>query len=246
MATKSRYQNPVVNDLVKLGLFTYNSHNLRDISSVEKVDIYFSDETEKSPTNPRGWRIVETIDGTNVETLNTGEYNLDVTLESPKYTIGSYRDVWTLNVIDDEPTVTTEQFFDIYPDLWYTTPIPIVYDFNFHFQPNKLRKGSIQYLIIEIIPNVPRATDLQRYYENLAITSDLKITISQSCGPCVPQEADLRLVVEEASVDYREKRYGYYKLDTTDMDCGIYDVWFKLEFGGNVYISDKMQLQIYD
>lgn len=246
MAIKYRYQNPVVNDTVKLGLFTYNSHSPRDIESVSKIDIYFADDAEKTPENPRGWRIVESFDGTEVNVVNTGEYSMDLLLDSPKYTIGSYKDVWTLNVVDGEPEVTTEQFFDIYPDLWYTTPIPVVYDFNFHFQPNKLRKGSIQYLIIEIVPNVPRATDLQRYYENLAITSDLKVTISQSCGPCLPQESDLRIIVEDASIDYREKRYGYYKLDTTDMSCGIYDVWFKLEFGGNTYISDKMQLQIYD
>ena len=96
------------------------------------------------------------------------------------------------------------------------------------------------------MPNVPSAGNLRQYYENLAIVSDLKITIEQSCGDCMPQETDLRMIVEDDSVDYREKRFGYYKLDTTDMDCGLYDIWFKLEFGGNVYISDRFKLQIYN
>ena len=76
--------------------------------------------------------------------------------------------------------------------------------------------------------------------------SDLKISIEQACGNCLSDEQDLRLIVDKELVQSREKRYGYYKLDTTEMDCGIYNVWFQLEFGGNVYISDKMQLQIYE
>jgi hypothetical protein len=101
-------------------------------------------------------------------------------------------------------------------------------------------------LIIEIKPNVPTAGDLRKYYENLAIVADLRITIEQSCGDCMPAERDQRLIVEEALVDYREKRYGYYQLDTTDLSCGIYDVTFRLDFGGNIYISDRMHIQIYD
>ena len=67
-----------------------------------------------------------------------------------------------------------------------------------------------------------------------------------NCGDCVKTETDLQLVIDEENVDYREKRYGYYKIDTEDMICGIYDIWFKLEFGGNVYISDRYNFQIYD
>jgi hypothetical protein len=109
-----------------------------------------------------------------------------------------------------------------------------------------LRQGSIQYLIAEVTPNVPRASDLKAYYENLAIVADLKISIEQACGPCVPQEADLRLLVDEEPMDYREKRLGFYKLDTTDMDEGIYNIWFTLCFGSCVFKSEKMQLQIYN
>jgi hypothetical protein len=98
------------------------------------------------------------------------------------------------------------------------------------------------------LPNVPTAGDLRAYYENIAIVSDLSISIEQNCGECIPAEQDLRLIVDNESVDYREKRHGYYKLDTEalEMGCGIYDVWFTLEFGGNKYISDRMHIQIYD
>ena len=246
MATKERYQNPVTGDTINLRMFTYNSSNLTDVSEVEKIDIYFLDPNEISATNPDGRRLVETIDGSGVTLEDTGQHLITITASETKYVIGKYIDVWSITMESDEPSQTVENHFDIYPDLWYTTPIPVVFDFNFHFQPNKLRKGSKQYLIIEIIPNVPRGSDLERYYNNLAIVSDIKITIKQHCGDCVPQEEDLRYVIEEEDVGYRELRYGYYQLDTTDLDCGIYFVSFKLEFGGNVYISDDMPLQIYD
>ena len=244
--SKERYQNPTVGDEINLRLFTYNSSNLRDVESIEKVEIYFLDPDNITTTNTDGRRLVETIEGDAVTTESTGTYLVTITAETAQYTIGKYLDIWTLNVEEDENASTIENNFAIYPDLWYTTPIPIVYDFDFHFQPNKFRKGSIQYLIIEIIPNVPRSSDLERYYANLAIVSDLKITIEQKCGDCLPAEQDLRTVVEDESVSYRELRYGYYQLDTTDLDCGIYDITFKLTFGNNVYISERMQIQIYD
>lgn len=246
MATKERYQNPAVGDNVKLRLFTYNSNNLADLTSIEKVEIYYLDRELASADNPDGRRLVQTFLGTAVTAEDTGTYLLEIEATEKDYVIGRYIDVWTVSVSDDQPAQRIEQVFQIYPSLWYTTPIPVVYDFSFHFQPNKFRKGSKQFLIIEIVPNVPTAGDLRQYYENLAIVSDLKVSIEQSCGDCLPQEQDLRMVVDDELVDYREKRFGYYKLDTEDLDCGLYDIWFKLEFGGNVYISDRHKFQVYD
>ena len=168
-----------------------------------------------------------------------------VTAEEPSYTIGKYTDRWTVTFEDTEPDGTIDNWFEIYPDLWYTTPIPVVYDFNFMFRPNRLRKGSKQYLLVDISPNVPTGSDLCRYYENLAIVADVSISIEQFCGPCVPEESDLRLVVDDELITFREKTMAYYQLDTEDMECGLYNVWFKLNMGTNVYLSDKMQLQIY-
>jgi hypothetical protein len=241
-----RYQNPVVDSTVNLRLFTYNSNNFSNVASIDQVDLYFLDPSNQSSENPDGRRLVESFNGSAVTNEDTGKYVLSVPLTSPSYTIGRYVDIWTFTVVADEVPATSEQCFEVYPNLWYMTPIPVVYDFDFHFQPNKLRQGSKQYLKIEIKPNVPRASDLQKYYENLAILSDLKISIEQQCGDCVDAESDLRLVVDEESVDFREKRWGYYLLDTSEMDCGIYDIWFKLEMGETVHISDRMQLQIFN
>lgn len=246
MAIKERYQNPAIGDTVNLRLFSYNSNNLADFVSIEEVKIYFLDPEEVTANNPEGRRLVDTFNGSAVTAEDTGKYLLPVDLEEVKYTIGKYVDVWTVNVSADQPSSNIEQVFDVYPSLWYTSPIPPVYDFHFHFQPNKFRLGSKQYLIIEIMPNTPTAGELRAYYENLAIVSDLKISIEQRCGDCLPEEQDLRLIVDKELVDYREKRFAYYHFDTEDLDCGIYNVWFQLDFGGNVYISDKYQLQVYD
>jgi len=246
MATKERFQNPTVGDTVKLRLYVWNANNAADFNSIEKIDIYFLDPSNVSETNPDGRVLLDSFDNTAVTLEETGAYVLELPLELNKYSIGRFLDVWTVTINDQTPAHPIQQCFDVFPQLWYTSPMPVVYDFSFHFQPNKLRQGSIQPLLIEIKPNVPTASDLQRYYQNLAIVSDLKISIEQACGPCLPDESDLRLIVDKELVQSREKRYGYYKLDTTELDCGIYNVWFQLEFGGNVYISDKMQLQIYE
>lgn len=241
-----RYQNPAVGDDIKLRLLTYNSNNLTDLYEIEKVELFHLDPASVTDENPDGLRLVEEFDGNSVVHEDTGTYRLDFNLEELKYVIGHYYDIWTVKAVETQPSHKICQRFEVYPNLWYSTPIPVVYDFDFRFQPNKFRKGSKQYIIVEIIPNVPTAGDLRQYYENLAIVSDLKISIEQSCGECLPQEQDLRLIVEDAPVDYREKRHGYYRLDTEDLDCGLYDIWFKLELGGNIYISDRNKFQVYD
>jgi hypothetical protein len=246
MATKERYQNPAVGDTVNLRMFTYNSNNLSDLSSVEEVNIYFLDPDNVSADVPDGRRLVETFESDAVTNSDTGTYLLPVLLENLRYTIGDYFDIWTVKAVDGEPSSTIVNRFAVYPNLWYTTPIPVVYDFNFHMQPNKMRQGSVQFLIIEINPNTPTAGDLRQYYENLAIVSDIRVSIEQTCGECLPAEEDLRLIVDKELIDYREKRHGYYKFDTRELSCGIYDIWFQLDFGDNRYISDRFKFQIYD
>lgn len=242
--SKERYQNPVVGDQVLLRLFSFNSNNLTDITP-QQVEIYFLDPNLAGPNNPDGRIIVQTIDGSDVVQEDIGTYRVAVDLIDPKYVVGRYLDIWTFTGDTNLPDMTAENTFRVYPQLFYTTPLPVVYDFSFSFTPNQMRKGSKQYIRIQIKPNVPRATDLQRYYENLAISSNLKISIAQKCGPCVPAEEDLRLVVDQEYIDYREMNYGYYQIDTEDMDPGVYDVWFTLELGGNRYVSDKQNFQIY-
>jgi hypothetical protein len=238
--TCERYANPTCGDNINLKLFVYNSNNLRDVESIEKIEIYYIEPTDGSR------RLVETIQGDEVTQSDTGTYALTLALTSPTYTIGKYVDVWTVQFENtDCGTATIENPFVIYPDLWFTTPIPPVYDFNLTFSPNKIVKGSKRYLIIKITPNVPRGADIISYYENLAIVSDVRISMAIACGECVPAEEDLRLVIDRELVDHREKQFAYYFLDTTDLDEGIYDVWFELQYGENLYISEKNQLQLF-
>jgi hypothetical protein len=243
---KERHQNPTIGDTVRLRLFVYNSNNLADLVSVDSINLYVCDPTAATMENPEGKTLVAELDPANVVHESTGTYYIDVLLENPQFTLGKYTDEWTITVDSNIPAQVVQNEFRVYPQLWYTTPVPVVYDFSFDFQPNKIRKGSKQYLRIRVTPNVPRATDLARYYENLAIVGDVKVSIEQKCGPCVPAERDLRLIVDEESVCYKEKCYGYFLLDTEDMDCGVYGIWFTLCIGGNRYLSDVMNLQIFE
>jgi hypothetical protein len=246
MAVKERFQNPVIDDTVNLRMITYNSNNLADVEDIISIEIFFCDPDNVSKDNPDGRRLVQEFTSADVTIEDTGQHLLPVDITDPCYTLGRYVDVWTVSARSTLPEQKIEQFFRVYPDLWYATPTPVVYDFNFHFQPNKFRKGSIQWLIAEIIPNVPTSSDLCSYYENLAIVSDVRITIqARDCNGC-HQEEDLRTVVDNELMQFREKRSAFHKLDTEDLDCGIYDVWFQMDFGGNRYISDRMQLQIFD
>ena len=246
-SVKERYQNPTVGDEIKLRLLTYNSNNLSNLYEIEKVEVYFLDPSSVTPDNPDGLRLVDSFDGNSITQEDTGTYLLNLPTEDVKYTIGTYYDIWTVKADQNQPSHSIRNRFDIYPNLWYSTPIPVVYDFSFRFRPNKMRKGSKQFLCIEIMPNVPTAGDLQQYYENLAIVSNLKISMEATdCEGCASSEKDLLLVIDDSPVEYREKRFGYYKIDTDELDCGIYDIWFKLEFGENIFISDRYKFQIYD
>lgn len=243
---KERFQNPTCGDTVNLRLFTYNSNNRRNVQSITQVDIYVYDETAVSTTNPKGFRLVETIPGLNIVQEDTGQYLCQVDLANPLYTIGFYHDVWSVVFQDGAcETAAITNDFQVYSDLWFTTAVPPIYDFNFNFRPGRLRKGSKRYLLIQVIPNVPHGSDILPYYENLAIVSDLRVSIELACGECVPVEQDLRLLVDRDLVDYREKGYGYYFIDTKDYDEGIYNIWFELAFGESTYVSDKMSFQVF-
>lgn len=247
MATKERSQNPNVGDDIVLRLFAYNSNARKNVSSVEQVDIYALDPTEITTENPDGRRLIQTIDGTSVLLVEEGQYSVTFNLPDLTYTIGNYLDVWTLEFEESEPVATVEQKWKIISDLWYTSPDPVLYDFSFGFRPNMIRNGSRRWLTIDIIPNVPTQSDLIRYYTNIAIASTLKISIEMACVKCMPKEQDLRLVVDKADVEFRKGCQAFYLLDTEslDMDCGIYNVEFEMEFGEAKFISDKHQLQIF-
>lgn len=241
---RERYQNPVAGDSVRLRLFVFNQNNYTDVQVTDKIDVYFLDPAGRSPENPDGRRLVQTVPAADIVKDDTGKYYADVLLTDKKYVIGKYLDIWTMQFENEPQPGEITNSFAVYPDMWYTSPIPVVYDFQFRFSPNRMRQGEKKFIRIEILPQVPQASDLARYYENLAIVSDLILSVEQNCGPCLPAEQDLRLVIDREHVTFREKKYGYYQLDTRDLDCGVYNVWFELNFGDNVYISEKMQFQI--
>jgi len=235
-----------VGDDIRLRLFAYNSNNRTNFNSVRKVDLYFLDPHGKTPANPDGRVLMHTVPAEEITHTEVGLYEITVHLEDTKFSIGKWLDVWHVIVQENQEIQEIENGWEIYPELWYTTPIPIVYDFSFAFRPNKIRQGSKKYLIIDIEPNVPKASDLDRYYQNLAIAAPLKINIEMAeCSPCVPQERDLRIIAENQDVELRERMTGYYFLDTTDMNPGIYNVWFELNLGESKHISDVNQLQIF-
>ena len=249
MASKERNQNPVIGDTLSLRLFTYNSNHRQGVMEVEKVEIFRLDPSCSDEENPEGRILLAEFEGSEISEVNDslgGHYKVDAYLESETYTIGRYLDVWSVRFSENQSgTVTNE--FSVMSDVWYASDMPIVYDFSYGFRPNRIRKGERRWLTVEVIPNVPRASDLERYYTNLALASPIKISIEKACGECVPKERDLRLVVEKDEVDYRRDSEGYYFLDTVglDMDCGIYNVWFEMEFGESTYISENLQLQVY-
>jgi hypothetical protein len=246
MPTKERFQNPTIGDTVNLRLFTYNSNNRRSVKEITEINIYTIDETLRSVSNPEGLRLVETLPGSSVVTESTGQYLLPLFIDDNLYTIGNYHDVWDVVFENGEnATAHIRNNFQIYSDLWFTSPLPPIYDFNFNFRPNRFRKGSKRYILIQVTPNVPKGSDILPYYENLAIVSDLRVSIEQACGDCLPAEQDLRLLIDKQLVDYREKGYGYYFLDTNLFDEGIYNIWFEITLGESTFVSEKNAFQIF-
>lgn len=246
MAEKERYQNPVLGDTVNLRLISFNSNNLFDVYQIQKVEICQVICQDDKCCDVKELRPILEVPGSDVVREDIGSYLLKLDVTTPTFTVSKYVDNWYIEPNDSGSILQHKNQFEIFSDLWYFSSTPVIYTFNFEFQPHRIRKGSKQWLIIRLVPNVPRATDLERYYTNLATISNLYIYLEQSCGQCVPEEEDLRLLVDRQLVTRREKVYGYYFLDTTDLECGIYNLWFEMNFAGTTQISPKYQVQIFN
>jgi len=240
---KERFQNPNCGDTVRLRLFSFNSSDKRNVFLIEKIEILRIEEATEE--NPSGEILIETINGSNIENPTTGEYYLDVELNQSDYSLGRYVDRWHIQFEDNETCTKNKvnNFFEIVPSMWFTSAGPNIYDFSFKFKPNKITQGSKRYLVIEINPITPRIESIEKYYGSIAITSLLKINIEKNCGNCPVDEKET--IIEDEIVSFREQNLGYYLLDTEDLDEGIYNVWFRLEHGENIYVSEKNQLQIF-
>jgi hypothetical protein len=249
MSEKERNQNPVVGDLLNLRLFTYNSNHRQSLDSIDSVEIYQLDSTAVEEDNPEGLRLVRTFGPSEVEEVSDefgGHYRVQVLLEDMVFPVGNYVDMWNVSFNANQSGKVTNTF-KVVSNLWYASDMPIVYDFSYGFRPNRIRNGERRWLTVDIIPNVPSSSDLEKYYMNLSVASPVRIFIEKRCGECVPKERDLRVVVDGGEVQYRRGSEGYFFLDTESlgMDCGLYDVWFELEFGESKYRSDSLQLQVF-
>lgn len=245
MAVKERDNEAVCNDTIILRLYQYNQNAPAAVDAIESVDVYFLDPFNRSPDNPDGRRLIQSFDPTTISVDDVGQYSVTVPLTSPLYVIGEYRDVWSISYEADQCPGTKEMRFEIVPSKWYGNSEPYLWNFAFAFRPFKFRKNERKYIVVEVTPNVPHISDLERYYADIATYPSLFISMALRCADCIPAEEDLRKVIDKDTVEVRNKRLGYYFLDTTDLECGIYDVWFELDLGGNTYISPKNQIQIF-
>lgn len=240
--SKERHENLVNGDVAKLRLITINGNSYKNVQTITGVDIYYLDPTNQSEENPDGRRLIETI--TDVSNDSEGHYSIEVELDHPTYVIGNYLDVWNWSIEDGCEIADTHRF-SLGCSRWFSTDSPLIYDYSFAFRPNKIKKGSKRYLIVEITPIVPTGSDLIKYYAALVATGDLTITIEQACGDCLPAEKDLRQIFTDEPVTKKDGCYSYFWFDTTDLATGIYDVSFTLTIADNIYVSETNQLQIY-
>lgn len=239
---KERFQNPNCGQTVRLRLFSFNSNEKSNVFDIEKIEIISNEE--ETPLNPSGEKLIKTISKTQIINPSIGEYYIDLNLDED-FTVGRYTDRWYIQFENNETCTKNKinNFFIIYPSMWFTSSGPNVYDFNFKFKPNKITKGSKKYIIIEINPIVPRIEDIEQYYSNIAITSNLFINLRKNCSKCPDYEEEI--IIENEPIMFREKNLGYFLLNTEELDEGIYDIWFKMEHGENIYISEKNQIQIF-
>jgi hypothetical protein len=238
---KLRYQNPTPGDEVKLQIVSFNSNNLADVVAVNEVKIYNVNDCD--PNCPEKGSLITTVPGSDVIHEELGKYYINLQTSSPSYVVGKYSDVWNFELPNGLSGTTTKSFA-LYDNLWAFSTLPPVYSFDFQFQPNQIRKGSKKYIIIKIIPNIPRASALEEFYYNLAVVADLYVNIDNACSDCAPQDCSDDLVVDSELIEEREKCFGYYYIDTTDFECGTYNIWFKLVFGNTEEVSRKYQFQI--
>lgn len=246
---KERFQNPNCGDTLRLRLFSFNSNEKSNVHSIEKVEIIFLDENERTEQNPTGEIVYKTIPTGEIENPTEGEYYVDLVLQTndngDPFIIGRYIDRWYIQFEENETCTQNKinNFFEVFPSIWFTSSGPNIYDFDFKFKPNKITKGSKRYIVIEVKPITPAIDAIQQYYSNIAITGNLKINIEKSCSSCPTDENEI--IIEDQLIEFREQNLGYYLLDTQELDEGIYNIWFKLEHGDLIYVSEKNQISIF-
>ena len=247
MGLKFRGNTLVEGDTVQLGFCSFNSGLKDPAGGVTKVDIYHLGALEPTLDNPLGKSLVITITGDSIIHDSMGRYHIELPLNFPQFQIGSFQDVWSYILDPYGDTCQSVFEFIISNNLWFTDTQPLVHDFNFKFRPNRVTKGSRKYIEVIVEPNLPHTSEKRRFYENVISCGELSISIKKICSDCLPQEEDLKLVVDNEIITERAGNRGWYFLDTTndDLDCGIYDVVFVFNLGESTFISEAEPLQVY-
>ncbi|MFW5794559.1 MAG: hypothetical protein ACOCV1_03640 [Bacillota bacterium] len=257
---KYRYNSLVLGDTLYLDLYAYNNNELVDAYSIDSVDIYFLDNTQKNNSNTDGRRIKASFSSSSVIHVETGHYRVSVSLDADLYEIGDYIDIWKVkfNSYDSE-YYPIEQQFKVGTDLRETHGLPFVYDVDFSFSPKKIYYGSKRYLKVAFYPTVHSDIGIKtvekevidKFYFNLKTTGNLYIQIEMIEGCNYNSEYPLMNIKTDPewdTLDIRGDNEAYYLLDVTedqdDYDLGIYAIQFKCEIQGQEIVSRKFYLQI--
>lgn len=248
---KEKYENPTLGDTVRLRLYVYNSNAMTSVKVFRSIAIYLLDPFNKSEQNIDGRTLITQIATTTITQQSVGNYYVDLVLNSSDdFVLGDYIIQWNL-IFENDPDCPSiiEDKFTIYSRNWATSDLPLIHSFDFKFSPNRFVKNSKQYLIVKIIPKAQNADTLSRYYANMAVSSGLTVSISERCGPCNNVDED-DFILENEPVEIRERGTGYVLLDMREdndlgLECGLYNIFFTLEFGNTVHVSPVSQFEIY-
>lgn len=262
MTEKQRFQSTVLGDTINLDFYAYNNGELVDVYFIQKVEVYFLDSTQVSPSNQDGRRIKKIFAHDEIIKVSTGHYMVQLYLDDSLYEIGNYIDVWKVKFNDyDKQYYNNENQFKIYTDLRETSGAPFLYKIDYKFSPYKIIRGSKQYVQVEYYPVInkddQKTTQLEdimnKFYYNLKTTSGLYIRIEMIEGCNYNTDcpyANIKTDPEWENIEIRGDNIGVYLLDTTEdtgiYDLGIYSVQFKSIIDNQEILSQKFYLQIYD
>lgn len=254
---RERGQNPVLGDTINLRSFLYNSNQPSDPYQITRVLVYFLDPQMRSKSNPEGRILVETIPAEGIQRVESGHYLAQLATNETAFQIGSYIDHWEIQYEETDLRLgVVENSFKIYSDLWVSSPLPLVHDIGFEFSPFKFVSGSKKYLRVDVSPKVPSKDILENYYFYLNNIADLHIHIELVEGEGYDRLNPIKnILVNWASITYRDGLTGYYLLDSTidprpqsngaPWPVGIYNVSFRSALGETVHLSRPYKMQIF-
>lgn len=255
---RERRENPVIGDTINLRVFTYSSNSRADIYQMDSVNIYYLDKEQATEANPEGRVHITSIPANQIFHPSQGEYQVVLKTNPVDYRVGTYIDRWEgLFEIDDSRPGVIENYFNIYRDLWYTSPIPLVYEIGFVYSPTKILSGSKKYIRTDIEIYTRDKSIVEQYYYYLRGLQSIQFRLTLDEGPDYdPVVSENNIIQDWAPMSFAEDRTAYFLLDTSidprpsrsgrPLPLGIYLIQFKAALGETVHLSPKFRLQIYN